>query len=175
MKNGLRFLGPVLLGLLWLPVSQCVAGSRVGGQADMLYERMGSGGATYATSGVTKLGASIGQGVLPYIATNTLGETCLNGFWKAEGACTLYNPTITDITYATNTSEVGITFLVVNDNAYSVEYIDIEAGGLEAGTHAITNLVESLVGVGGAGSTTTIWHNVSGSTNRVKFYLIRCN
>jgi len=174
MKKGLYFLGPVLLGLLWVTVPSSIAGSRVGGQADILYERMGSGGATYATSGVTKLGASIGQGVLPYVATNTQGEVCLNGFWKAEGACTLYNPTITDIVY-TNTGQVGVTFLVINDNTYSVEYIDIEAGGLEAGTHAITNLVQTLTGVGGAGATTTVWHNVSTSTNRVKFYLIRCN
>jgi len=170
MKKSLFLLGTVWLGLLALPAAG--AGGRVGGQAEIVYERLGAGGATFATDGTTKLGASIGQAVRPYIATNSSGAVCLNGFWKAEGACTLYNPTITDILEETN--QVAITFMVVNDNTYSVEYIDIEAGGLEAGTHAITNLVEFFTGVGGAGFTTTVYHNVSSSTNRAKFYLIRC-
>lgn len=161
-------------GLAWLGLAVSAgADGRVGGNAEILYERVGAGGASYATNGVYKLGSSIGQGYLPYIATNAAGDVCLNGFWKAEDSCTLYNPTITNIVY-TNTGRVGITFLVVNDNTYSVEYIDIEAGGLTNGVHFITNEVQTLTGVGGAGSTTTVWHNVSASTNRAKFYLIRC-
>ena len=69
---------------------------------------------------------------------------------------------------------MGITFLVVNDNAYSVEYVDIEPGGLTNGVHFITNEVATLTGVGLAGATTTVWHNVGSSTNRAKFYVIRC-
>ncbi|HPC57630.1 MAG TPA: hypothetical protein PK689_01385 [Kiritimatiellia bacterium] len=72
------------------------------------------------------------------------------------------------------TNQVGITFLVVNSNAYSVEYVDIEPGGLTNGVHWITNEVAALTGEGLAGSTTTVWHNVSTSTNRARFYLIRC-
>ena len=147
-------------------------GGRVGGAAEILYERVGAGGATYASAGVLKLGGSIGQGAVPYIATNASGGVFLNGFWKAEDGCTLYNPVITEILNLTN--EVGITFLVVNSNSYSVEYIDIEAGGLTNGVHWITNEVATLTGEGLAGSTTTVWHNVSGSTNRAHFYLIRC-
>jgi len=148
------------------------AGGRVGGDAEILYERVGAGGATFASAGVFKLGGSTAQGLQPWIATNTQGEVFLNGFWKAEDACTLYNPRITDIVNLTN--QVGITFLVVNSNAYSVEYVDIEPGGLTNGVHWITNEVAALTGEGRAGSTTTVWHNVSASTNRARFYLIRC-
>jgi len=148
------------------------AGGRVGGDAEILYERVGAGGAAFASAGVFKLGGSVAQGLQPWIATNTQGEVFLNGFWKAEDACTLYNPQITDIVNLTN--QVGITFLVVNSNAYSVEYVDIEPGGLTNGVHWITNEVAALTGEGLAGSTTTVWHNVSTSTNRARFYLIRC-
>lgn len=161
-----------LAALIWMPAALYAAGGRVGGPAEIFYERVGVGGATYAAAGVTTLGGSIGQGVQPWIATNTQGEVFLNGFWKGEDACTLYNPTITEIASLSN--QVAITFMVVNDNTYSVEYIDIEPGGLEAGVHRITNEVQTLTGIGLAGSTTTVWHNVSGSTNRAKVYLIRC-
>ena len=164
------------LGFLGLAAGLCLAygaaAGRIGGDAEILYERTGAGGAAYATSGVFKLGGSIGQGYTPYLATNAAGAVFLNGFWKAEDGCTLYNPVITDILSLTN--EVGITFLVVNSNSYSVEYIDIETGGLTNGVHGITNELASLTGEGLAGSTTTVWHNVSGSTNRAHFYLIRC-
>lgn len=148
------------------------AGGRVGGDAEILYERTGPAGAAFATSGVVKLGASLGQNFLPAIATNAAGQTFLNGFWKAEDGCTLYNPTITELVQETN--RVSITFLVVTGNVYSVDYVDIEAGGLTNGVHFITNEVATLAGMGGAGSTTTVWHDVSGATNRAKFYLIRC-
>ena len=161
------------LAALWCALALGAAGGRVGGDAEIVYERLGPGGAAYAASGVYKLGASLGQNFMPYLATNDAGAVLLNGFWKAEDGCTLYNPFIVDIVH-TNTGEMGITFLVVNDNAYSVEYVDIEPGGLTNGVHFITNEVATLTGVGGAGSTTTVWHNVGASTNRAKFYLIRC-
>lgn len=175
MKKRITFFGPLGLAALGCALAlTAAAGGRVGGNAEILYERVDAGGVSFATDGITKLGSSIGQSVLPYIATNSSGAACLNGFWKAEGACTLYNPTITDILEDTN-QVVAITFMVVNTNTYSVEYIDIEAGGLEAGVHRMTNEVQTLTGVGLAGSTTTVYHNVSSSTNRAKFYLIRCN
>ncbi|NLG35156.1 MAG: hypothetical protein GX548_07365 [Lentisphaerae bacterium] len=164
------------LGLMGLAAMAALAvgaaGGRVGGDAEILYERVGAGGAAYAAAGDVKLGGSISQGYQPWIATNTQGAVFLNGFWKAEDSCTLYNPILTDIVSLTN--EVGLTFLVVNDNVYSVEYIDIEDGGLEAGVHLITNEVHSFTGSGLAGATTTVWHNVSTATNRARFYLIRC-
>lgn len=168
MKKRLGVMG--LVALAGLAVG--AAGGRVGGDAEILYERVGAGGAAFASAGVFKLGGSMAQGLQPWIATNTQGEVFLNGFWKAEDACTLYNPRITDIVNLTN--QVGITFLVVNSNAYSVEYVDIEPGGLTNGVHWITNEVAALTGEGLAGSTTTVWHNVSTSTNRARFYLIRC-
>jgi hypothetical protein len=168
MKKRLGVMG--LVALAGLAVG--AAGGRVGGDAEILYERVGAGGAAFASAGVFKLGGSVAQGLQPWIATNTQGEVFLNGFWKAEDACTLYNPRITDIVNLTN--QVGITFLVVNSNAYSVEYVDIEPGGLTNGVHWITNEVAALTGEGLAGSTTTVWHNVSTSTNRARFYLIRC-
>ena len=173
MNQRIPLIGWPGLAALWCALALGAAGGRVGGDADILYERLGPGGAAYATSGVYKLGGTLAQGYLPYVATNVAGDVVLNGFWKAEDACTLYNPTITSIVH-TNTGEMGITFLVVNDNAYSVEYIDIESGGLTNGVHFITNEVATLTGVGLAGATTTVWHNVGSSTNRAKFYVIRC-
>ena len=148
------------------------AGSRVGGNADILYERVGAGGAAFATNGAVKMGGSLGQGGLMFIATNVNGDVFLNGFWKAEDTCSLYNPTITALARGTNS--VAITFLVVNGNTYSVSYITQDQGGLPAGTGAITNPVQTIDGAGVAGATTTIWHNVSGSTNDIRFYVIRC-
>ena len=148
------------------------AGSRVGGNADILYERVGAGGAAFASNGVVKLGGSLGQGGLTILATNANGDVFLNGFWKAEDTCSLYNPTITSLSRSTN--NIAITFLVVNGNTYSVSYITQEQGGLPAGAGAITNPVQTLVGVGVAGATTTVWHNVSADTNKVRFYVIRC-
>lgn len=168
MNTRLGWMGVVAAG--WLAYG--AAGGRVGGDAEIVYERVGPGGAAYATSGIYKLGGSLGQNFMPYLATNAAGEVFLNGFWKAEDACTLYNPILTQIVQETN--QVTLTFMVVNDNVYSVEYVDIEAGGLTNGVHFITNEVATLTGVGGAGATTSVWHDVSGSTNRAKFYLIRC-
>lgn len=145
---------------------------RVGGNAEIVYDRIGAGGAAYATDGSVKLGASLGQSGFMLITTNANGDVFLNGFWKAEDSCTLYNPSITDITQWTN--GVAITFMVVNGNTYSVSYITGEQGGLPAGVTAITNPVQTVAGVGVPGATTTVWHNVSASTNVVRFYVIRC-
>ena len=173
MNMRISWIGWPGLAALWCALALgAAAGGRVGGDAEIVYERMGPGGAAYATSGVVKLGGTVSQNFMPYLATNAAGGACLNGFWKAEDACTLYNPSITEIVQETN--QVAITFLVVNDNAYSVEYIDIETGGLTNGVQWITNEVATLTGVGLAGATTTVWHDVSGSTNRAKFYVIRC-
>lgn len=158
---------------LLLPATfSATAGSRVGGDAEILYERVGAGGISFATNGAWKLGGSLGQGGLTLLATNVNGDVFLNGFWKAEDSCSLYNPTIVELAKGTNS--VAITFLVVDGNTYSVSYIAQEQGGLPAGTHAITNPVQTVVGVGMAGATTTVWHNVSSSTNVAQFYIIRC-
>ena len=170
MNRSLPFLAATLAGLL--PLVLWAAGSRVGGDAEIAYERLGAGGAAYSESGLYKLGGSIGQGGLALLATNDQGQIFLNGFWKAEDSCTLYNPTITSLAQSTGT--VAITFLVVNGNTYSVDYVTQEEGGLLLGSHAITNPVQTLAGSGIAGSTTTVWHNVSTTTNRIRFYVIRC-
>ena len=170
MKKALSILAALAAGLL--PAALWAAGSRVGGNADILYEAVGAGGASFASSGNVKLGGTLGQGGLALLATNDQAQVFLNGFWKSEDSCTLYNPTITQLIQSTGT--VAITFMVVNGNTYSVEYVTHEEGGLMLGSHAITNPVTTVAGVGLAGSTTTIWHNVSASTNRVRFYVIRC-
>ena len=170
MNRSLLYLGAFLAGLL--PAALWAAGGRVGGDAEIVYERLGAGGVAFASAGAIKLGGSIGQGGLSVLATNDQGQVFLNGFWKADDSCSLYNPTITALTQSTG--QVAITFLVVNGNTYSVEYVSQEDGGLLLGSHAITNPVQSLAGIGGAGSTTTVWHNVSATTNRARFYIIRC-
>ena len=173
MNKRIPLIGWPGLAALWCALALCAAGGRVGGDAEIVYERLGPGGAAYATNGAYKLGGTLSQNFMPYLATNGAGAVFLNGFWKAEDGCTLYNPFIVDVVH-TNTGEIGITFRVVTGNTYSVEYVDLESGGLTNGAHFITNDVAALAGEGGAGSTTTVWHNVGASTNRAKFYLIRC-
>ena len=76
---------------------------------------------------------------------------------------------------ANGTSSVAITFNVLWSNSYLVSYVTEEQGGIDVGTHAITNPVPPIFsGKGGIGSTTTIWDNVSSATNRARYYLIRC-
>jgi len=163
----------VILAILVLPVVVLAVGDRVGGDGESLYESLNCGGASFATnSGDTiKLGGSLGQGGMILIGTNTSAD-CQSGFWKAEGACELYPATITGMRMGTN--DVGITFAVVNSNAYRVMYATSEEGGVPQGQHAFTNLAQVLVGQGLAGSTTTIWENVSSATNQARFYLIDC-
>jgi len=160
-----------IVALLCVTIAAFAA--RYGGNAEIAYESVNASGVSYATNGNVKLGASIGQANLINIGTNASGQLFLNGFWKAEDGCTLYNPVIVDV--ARGDSGVGITFLVVNSNTYSVTYIDQEHGGLLAGTGAITNVaVTPFEGTGSAGTTTTVWHNVVSSTNSGRYYVIRC-
>lgn len=157
---------------LLLFAAGALAASRTGGDADIVYESLNAGGASFAAASLTKFGGSLGQSGLMLIGTNASGQTFLNGFWKAEDGCTLYNPTIVNLDRDTN--GMAITFMVVNSNQYEVAYVAQEQGGLTQGSHAITNLVQTLVGEGPAGSRTTVWHNVTASTNVARFYIIRC-
>ena len=149
------------------------AGSRVGGSSDFESDSLNSGGISYATNANVKLGGSFGQFGLTEIATNDVPQQAQNGFWKAETPCAFYTPYMLDV--ANSTSGVAITFNVLWSNSYLVSYVTEEQGGIDAGTHAITNPVPPmLVGQGGIGSTTTIWDNVASATNRARYYRIRC-
>ncbi len=147
------------------------AGYRVGGNADLVYESINAGGASFSSNGPVKLGGSLGQNGFTLVATNTQ-LALLHGFWKAEDACVLYSPLITGS--VVGGGAVGLSFLVVNSNTYTVLSVDQEAGGLMAGSHSFTSVVASFEGRGPAGSSTSIWQNTSAATNRAKFYLIRC-
>ncbi len=164
-----------LAALLIIPMAVLVmaVGDRAGGNTEFVYESVNGAGISFATNAADtiKLGMSIGQSGIIVLGTNTDTEA-QNGFWKAEGSCVLYRPTIIDEQNGTNA--IGITFTVVNSNTYDVLYISHEGGGPEAGMHAYTNWVTTLIGKGAAGSSTTIWHDVSSSTNIGQFYLIRC-
>jgi hypothetical protein len=152
------------------------AGPRMGGDAEMVYESVSAGGCGFATNtaDTMKLGGSLGQGGMMLLLTNASADMLNSGFWKAEDGCTLYPADLTDLTMGTN--EVGVTFAVVNSNMYQVLYVTEEEGGLPAGRHAFTNIaVTSFEGEGMAGSSTTVWFNVSGATNLARFYLIQCN
>ena len=39
---------------------------------------------------------------------------------------------------------------------------------------AVSLVASVFAGIGGIGSTTTIWDNVSAATNRARYYVIRC-
>ncbi|MBN1270573.1 MAG: hypothetical protein JXB04_13365 [Kiritimatiellae bacterium] len=159
---------------LVLPLAAYVGavGERVGGDADILYETINAGGASFATNGAIKLGGSLGQNGFMWVSRNAHPTNELvSGFWKADDSCTLYEPSIIDV--AGSNGAVGITFMVVNSNTYYVMYQTEEHGGLLAGAHAFTNLVSQFMGEGLAGSSTTVWDNVS-NTNLARFYLIRC-
>jgi hypothetical protein len=157
--------------MLILPTMALSVGDRSGGDAEITYELSGAGGASFATNaaGTIKLGGSTGQGGLFVITTNA-DAVCQGGFWKAEGACTLYAPTITNLDRSA--SQMGVTFMVVNSNQYEVLYVTDSDGGLMAGQHAFTNSVTVLTGQGLAGSSTTVWDNAVSDDHR--YYLIRC-
>ena len=149
------------------------AGSRVGGNTDFESDSLNSGGISYATNANVKLGGSFGQFGLMEITTNAVPQQAQNGFWKAETPCVFYAPYLSGV--ANGASGVGITFNVLWSNSYRVSYIAEEQGGIDTGSHAITNPVVSVfAGIGGIGSTTTIWDNVSAATNRARYYVIRC-
>ena len=175
MRTGTSFctIGLCMVATVWLGVCCLTFAERTGGSAQLAYESLNSAGISFATNGNYKLGCTLGQNGLIYtVTTNTAGEQFLNGFWKAESACVLYQPIITDIVFQTN--QVGITFAVVNSNMYQVMYVDQEDGGLTDSPDGFTNMLTSLTGEGLAGSSTTVWHNVSGATDTAKFYLIKC-
>ena len=149
------------------------AASRTGGSADFESDSLNSGGISYATNANVKLGGSFGQFGLMKIATNTVPQQSQNGFWKAETPCSFYAPYL--MSANRGTSGVGVTFNILTNSSYLVMYVTEEQGGIDVGTHAVTNPVGSAVtGRGGIGSTTTIWDNVSSATNRARYYLIRC-
>ena len=149
------------------------AGSRVGGSSDFESDSLNSGGISYATNANVKLGGSFGQFGLMEITTNAVPQQAQNGFWKAETPCVFYAPYLSGV--ANGASGVEITFNVLWSNSYLVTYVTQEEGGLMAGQHAITNPLPTVVqGIGGIGSTTTVWDNVSSATNRARYYLIRC-
>ena len=149
------------------------AASRTGGSTDFESDSLNSGGISYATNVNVKFGGSFGQFGLMRIGTNTVSQQSQNGFWKAETPCMFYSPYL--ISVNRGTSAVSLTFNVLTNNSYLVTYITEEEGGLDMGTHAMTNPVPPvLTGRGGIGSTTTVWDNVSSATNRARYYLIRC-
>jgi hypothetical protein len=159
-------------GLLLVPLA-VLAASRTGGSADFESDSLNSGGISYATNANVKLGGSFGQFGLMMIATSAAPGQAQNGFWKAETPCAFYAPTVLGV--ANGTSSVAVTFNVLWSNSYLVSYVTEEQGGIDMGTHAITNPVPPIFsGKGGIGSTTTIWDNVSSATNRARYYLIRC-
>jgi len=162
--------------LLFATAHPAVAGARFGGDAEIIYESINAGGCGFATNGADtiKLSGSFGQGGLILIGTNAVPSELQSGLWKADNACTLYPADITDVAIGTN--EMGVTFYVVNSNMYEVLYVTSEEGGLVAGRHAFTNVAAATFeGEGLAGSSTTIWFNVSSATNTARFYLIQCD
>lgn len=162
----------ILAAVLVLPAAVFSAGYRAAGDIEIVYESLGSGGASFATNGAIKLGGTLGQSGFVTIGTNTSGQVFLNGFWKAEDGCVLYNPSIVSVSRGAN--GVGVTFLVVNSNTYSVLYVDQEKGGVMAGDSYTSAVVTPFLGEGLSGTTTTIWDNVVSATNRARYYLIRC-
>lgn len=147
-------------------------GDRVGGNFDIPYESLNSGGASFATNGIVKLGGSLGQFGLILINTNS-GVQFQNGFWKGENGCEFYQADFSQILQTTGT--IAMTFNTMLSNVYTVSSIATEqGGGLLGGTHQWTNIVVTFTGMSGFGSETTVFHNVSALTNIATFYLVRC-
>jgi hypothetical protein len=166
-------LGKIAVVMAVATIGALAAGSRVGGDFDISHESLNSGGATFATNGNVKLGGSIGQHGLILIATNT-GVQFQNGFWKGEDGCEFYPAEFSEIVQSTGT--IAMTFNTMMSNVYTVSSIANEQNtGLLGGTHVWTNIVITFSAVGGFGSQTTVYHNVSALTNAATFYLIRCD
>lgn len=163
----------VTLGLLLTTPFSFAVGDRSAGDVEFLYESVNGAGISFATNAADtiKLGMSVGQSGFIYVGTNTDVEA-QNGFWKSEGSCVLYQPALVDKQVGTNA--VALTFSVVNSNTYRVLSVTHEQGGPTAGSHSYTTVVATILGEGLAGATTTIWHDVSSSTNVGQFYLIQC-
>lgn len=169
--KGLPTSGKSVLLLLLSASAAWAVGSRVGGGADIACESLNSGGISFASNGVLKLGGTLGQAGLIFAGTN--GATDVqSGFWKMEDGCEMYPVAIAGMLQVTG--QVRVTFNTMQSNVYTVAAIGGDAGGPNAGTHAWTNLVATLTGGGGVGSVTTVYENVSALTNAVRFYVIRC-
>jgi hypothetical protein len=148
-------------------------GARVGGDADIEFESLNSGGISFATNANIKLGGTLGQHGLIITTTNS-GVQLQNGFWKAEDGCEFYQAEFSTILQSTGT--IAMTFNTMMSNVYTVSSIATEQNtGLLGGTHVWTNIAVTFAGVGGFGSNTTVFHNVSSLTNLATFYLIRCD
>jgi hypothetical protein len=163
--------GKSLLLLLLCATGGWAAGSRVGGTADIAYESLNSGGISFATNGIWRLGGTLGQAGLIFVGTNGANEV-QSGFWKMENGCEMYPVAISGMLQVTG--QVRVTFNAMLSNVYTVASVAYEAGGPAAGTHLWTNLVATLSGGGGVGSVTTVFNSVSALTNAAQFYLIRC-
>jgi len=165
--------GKISVALLCAATMAYGVGSRVGGDADIAYESLNSGGISFATNANVKLGGSLGQHGLIITATNS-GVLFQNGFWKAEDGCEFYQAEFSEILQSIGT--IAMTFNTMMSNVYTVSSIATEQNsGLLGGTHVWTNIVVTFSGVGGFGSNTTVFHNVSALTNKATFYLIRCD
>ncbi len=165
---------PIVGILLAATATALAVGSRVGGPYDISHESLNSGGISYASNGVIKLGGSIGQAGFVFLRTNATATTDNHdGFWKSESPCEMYPVAVSDVS-RTGTS-VSIRFNTMLSNEYSVAYLNLEGGGLTNGTHLWTNIVAGpLIGQGGIGSTTSVLVDVSIVTNAGRFFLIRC-
>ncbi len=153
-------------------VAGWAAGDRSGGTADIAYESLNSGGASYATGGVYKLGGTLGQSGFSFVGTGGVAEV-QSGFWKMEDGCEMYPFSISQI--VKSGTNVSITFSLMRSNLYSVAYLNQEGGGLLNGTHVWTNIVAGPVSTdGGLGSVTTLHVSASAVTNAGRFFLIRC-
>lgn len=163
-----------MIGSFALAASLAWAGARVGGPYDIEYESLNSGGISFASNGVIKLGGSLGQHGLAFLRTNGAATVRLaEGFWKPDTACEMYPPTVTAFVRGTGT--VAITFGVMASNTYTVLHLNQEGGGLTNGLAMWTNIVAGpFAGQGGPGSSTTIYATVSSSTNIGRFYIVRC-
>lgn len=165
----------ILGGVLLLGAAMTVPGARVGGNAEVVYESINAGGASFASalSGSVKLGGSLAQNGWIALRTNGADLVSMDGFWKADGPCADCPPVFTNMVMSG--ASIALTFTMINSNRYRVLYVTEEEGGLLAGTHAFTNVLAELIGQGWAGSSTTVWHDVAAATNNAAFYLIRCS
>ena len=144
---------------------------RVGGAADLAYESVNSGGASFASGGVYKVGGTLGQGGLALIASGG-SNVVQGGFWKAEDACALYLAAVTNIRLGA--TGLDLSFPVVWSNTYTVAALTA-SNGLAQGTHAWTTVIATVVGQGGFGSSTTVTDGAAAPAGQTRFYLLRCD
>lgn len=163
--------GKPMIGRCLAAALLCAAAWPANAAPAIAYESLNAGGISYATSGVVKLGGTLGQSGLTGIGTGGTAKV-QSGFWKLENGCELHPTAVSS--FLTATGQVAITFRVMWSNVYTVSAIMGETGGPMAGTHAWTNLVATLTGAGGMGSTTTIYVNAAALTNRAQFYRVVC-